>query len=218
MSIDRGYGADSMGVHAAVPYMDGGRETATLLVEKFDLDMTRWAQRRLGVPRRVTIPRSTFRRLKIRPFETVEAAGNLMTTAGWGQLFKSILGGSPTLFSATVGRIGIGSGSVAAVSTDTALGSISTNGGLTGNNWVLCGVAPTDSTAATPCTSVFTASFGTSAAVGEWNEWAIDQGTASAGPTVTATAPMMNHAVPGVGVIGTKGSATWTATATLSFT
>jgi hypothetical protein len=29
---------------------------------------------------------------------------------------------------------------------------------------------------------------------------------------------MMNHAVPGAGVIGTKGSATWTATATFSFT
>jgi hypothetical protein len=215
MAIDHGHGSDSLGVHAGVPFTDGGRETATLLVEKFDLDMTSWAQSRLEIPSHMTVQRRHFRQLRIEPYEAVEVPGNLMTTAGWAQLFKSIIGGSPTLFSSSVGRIGVGTGTTAATSADTALGSVSS---MTGSNWILCGAAPTDSTSSTPCTSVFTASFGTSAAVGSWNEWAVDQGTASAGPTVTATAPMMNHSVPGAGVIGTKGSATWTATATLSFT
>jgi hypothetical protein len=213
MSIDKGRGADLMGVAATAPMAESGRERTFLFVEKWDDDQTAWVHRKLDIPAEVTIRGQHFRALKVDPYATHTYFGNLITQAGWGQLFKAVTVGSPTLFSATVGRIGVGTSTSAAASTDTALLSVAS---MTGNNWKLCGAGPTVTSAATPSTVVFTATFGATDAVGAWNEFAIDQGTASAGPTVTATAPMMNHST-NIGA-GTKAGGTWTATATLSFT
>jgi hypothetical protein len=214
MSIDKGFGLDVMSVLAVSPMVDSGRERTKLVVQKWDDDQTNWMYRKMEhVPGHITIPGASFLRFKVMPYEEFTYNGNLITQAGWGQLFKAITVGSPTLFSATVGRIGVGTSVSAAAATDTALGSIAS---MTGNNWKLCGVTPTVTSAATPGTLVFTATFGATDAVGAWNEFAIDQGTASAGPTVTATAPMMNHST-NIGA-GTKAGGTWTATATLSFT
>lgn len=216
MANDRGFGADLMGVAATAPMFESGRERTTLLVQKWDEDQTNWAVARIRVDKpawmSVVRPRH-FRALGIEPYEEYTYHGNLITQAGWGQLFKAVTVGSPTLFSATVGRIGVGTSTTTAVATDVALGSIAS---MTGNNWKLCGALPTVTSAATPGTVVFTATFGATDAVGAWNEFAIDQGTTSAGPTVTATAPMMNHSA-NIGA-GTKAAGTWTATATLSFT
>lgn len=215
MTIDKGFGSDAMSVAVRHPWIESGRERTTLTVQKWDDDQTEWAIGKLGF--RGVIPEITpdmFAMVGVKPYDTYVYEGNLITLAGWNQFFLGgIIGTTGTKFSATVGRIGVGTSVSAATSADTALGSIAS---MTGNNWILCGANPTVQTAASPATAIFTATFGATAAVGAWNEFAIDQGTASAGPTVTATAPMMNHSA-NIGA-GTKAGGTWTATATLSFT
>lgn len=216
-----------MGIGAAL--LDGGRETGSFHVEKWDADQSNWVTRKLfghldaarleDVPG-LQLPRSRFRQFGVRPSETYfKSDCNLITKAGWDHclLAANWNGGTHTTqFSASVGRIGIGTGSTAPAYGDTALTSITS---LTGTgNWVLCGAAPTINDAASPATVAFVASFtsafGTGAA---WQEFAVDAGTASAGSnTVTATADMVNH---GLATPGTKGaSTTWTVTVTLSFT
>jgi hypothetical protein len=214
MAIDKGFGFDHMAIQATAPMVDSGRERTKLVVQKWDEEQTNWAFMRFGIPvNSIILKPHHFAEAGVKPYEEFTYNGNLITQAGWGQLFKAVTVGSPTLFSATVGRIGIGTSVSAAAATDTALGSVAS---LTGNNWKLCGALPTVTSAATPGTVVFVATFGATDAVGAWNEFAVDQGTSSAGPTVTATAPMMNHST-NIGA-GTKAGGTWTATATLSFT
>jgi hypothetical protein len=214
MAVDKGFGADFMAIAASAPLMESGRERTQLVIQKWDEDQTAWMYRKMEhVPKHVTIPGRSFLRFGLMPYEEYTYHGNLITRAGWNQLFLGgFVGTTGTKFSATVGRIGVGTSNTAATAADTNLNSIAS---MTGNNWILCGVAPTTSVVGTPCTAVFTATFGATDAVGAWNEFAIDQGTASAA-TVTATAPMMNHSA-GIGA-GTKAGGTWTATATLSFT
>lgn len=211
---ESGAGADRLGIGAGVPLGDGGRERTGLLVRKWDEDQTLWAARKLDVPARRTVRPHQFGQLGVAPFEVSEWHGNLITRAGWGDLFTGFFGSQATLFSATVGRIGIGTSSTAATAADVALTSI---GSMTGNNWILCGANPTLNSGVSPCTVVFTATFGLTDAVGAWNEFAIDHGTAATASTA-AVGHMINHSSWSSGGPGTKGSATWTATATLSFT
>ena len=216
-----------MGIGAAL--LDGGRETGSIFIEKWDANQSDWVTRKLyghlgadtlaDVPG-LELPRPRFRQFGVKPSEVYQRDDcNLITKAGWDHclLAANWNGGTHnTQFSASVGRIGIGTSATAPTYGDTALTSVT---GLTGTgNWVLCGAAPTISDASSPATvafvSSFTAAFGTGAA---WQEFAVDSGTASAGSnTVTATADMVNH---GLATPGTKGaSTTWTVTVTLSFT
>lgn len=220
MSLDKGFGSDLMGVSATSPLVESGRERTKLVIHKWDDDQTNWVFNRLDVPKNAfRLKPRHFAWLKVLPYEEYTYNGNLITRAGWAQLFLGgIIGTTPTKFSTTVGRIGIGAGTTAAAATDTTLVTVT---GITGSgsNWILCGSNPTVNTAATPCTVVFTSTFGANDAVGAWNEFAIDQGTANstAGtPTTASVAPMMNHST-NIGA-GTKAGGTWTATATLSFT
>jgi hypothetical protein len=213
--IEQGHGRDGFGVHAGAVMLESGRERTGLVVRKWDLEQTIWAQRRLDMHESQTVQERQFNALKLRPYEISEWEGNLITQVGWGDMFTGFFGSQASLFSTTVGRIGIGTSTSATVATDTALGSVS---GMTGNNWILSGSNPTLASNVTPCTVVITASFGTTAAVGAWNEFAIDHGTASGGPTTAAVGHMINHSSWSSGGPGTKGAATWSATATLSFT
>lgn len=219
MSIDKGFGADAMGIAASCPMAESGIERTMLMVQKWDADQTRWMARRLDVPEHARIPAHLFHNARVHPYDTFVYHGNLITRAGWNQLFVGgVFGTTPTKFSTTVGRIGIGTSTSAAAATDTNLLSVTGLSG-SGSNWILCGANPVVTTTATPCTVVFTATFGANDAVGAWQEFGIDQGTANstAGtPTVTAVAPLMNHST-NIGA-GTKAGGTWTATATLSFT
>lgn len=205
--------------------IEGGRETGTFQAEKWDADQIRWTAARDYYDARLLRPGQEpdhrhFYAYGCQPYEVYRTENcNAMTSAGWAVLLNRanfIAGSGGTLFSTTVGRVGLGVGAPAGYS-DTALTSV---GALTGSNWILCGTAPTYTAASgtvTPATFVFTATFGTAAADGvAITEFAVDQGTASAGPTVTATAPMINH---GTCAAGTKTSAqTWNVTVTLTFT
>lgn len=227
MAGDRGQAGDLMGIGTVLH--DGGRETGSILIEKWDADQSNWVTRQLfghhgavvleDVPG-LELPKPFFRQFGVKPSELYTKSDcNLITKAGWDHclLAANWNGGTHnTQFSASVGRIGIGTGTTAPAYGDTALSSTT---GLTGtSNWVLCGAAPTISDASSPATVSFTASFtaafGTGAA---WQEFAVDSGT-STGATITtaAVADMVNH---GLATPGTKGaSTTWTVTVTLSFT
>jgi hypothetical protein len=224
VSHDHGTGSDALSISVGTGLLETGRNRTDFRIEKWDIDQIRYALRKLDLDAPPSFePRAEhFRRLGIRPFEVREWENcNLITNAGWVVYMHGIMGTSisPLPFSASVGRIGLGTValSTAMNATDTALGSIS---GITGNNWSLCGAAPTVG-ATGAAGMVFTATFSTTQANGTLTEFAIDAGTAAAGPTVTATAPMINHSIQttGAGAYGTKTSAqTWNATATLTFT
>ncbi len=212
MAIDKGFAVDNITTNVHTEFMEHGRVRTIFRVERYDFDQTMWAACKLDIDR----PEAQhFKMLGVRPYDVTEDWDcNLITNAGWNLFLKgkTLLSTdtAPTVwYDATHGRIGIGTSATAATYTDTALTSIA---GMTGNNWILCGAAPTVASSAR--TAIFTASFGLTDAVGNWNEFAVDQGTASAASTA-ATAPMLNHGIP---VTSTKNSSqTWAATVTLTF-
>jgi hypothetical protein len=219
MSADAGLAADTMGIGARTGVGDGGREQGSFFVQKWDDDATGWVHRKLGLPAFINLSARQFLRLKVQPWEELLIENcNLITAAGWGVALNSANfgpGSAPgTKFDATHGRIGVGTGTGAAAYNDTTVTITS----MTGNNWNLCGAGPTYNAEVSTgggATLVFTASFGATDAVGAWNEFAVDQGTAAAA-SGSSTAPMINHATS-IGA-GTKAGGTWSATATLKFT
>jgi len=210
---DHGSASDSMSMRGGVALGDGGGHRTIFHIDKWDLDQTHWVTRRSGI----AVPQARhFRKLNVKPVaEQEDWDCNLITNAGWNLLLKgkTLLSTdtAPTIwYDSTHGRIGVGSSATAPTYTDTALNSVA---GFTGNNWILCGAAPTVGSSAK--SAIFTATFGTADGNGTWLEFAIDQGTASAA-SVTATAPMLNH---GLLTTSTKNNTqTWAATATLTFT
>jgi hypothetical protein len=221
-----GRGRDALGIGVQAGLYESGRERTGLLVRKWDAEQIAWAAGRIARDHdhlfdpAAEIDHRQFELLGVAPYEVVEWLGNLVTQAGWAAFIAGPFGTTPTKFSVTAGRIGIGSGTGPAVATDTALGSVAGISG-SGSNWRLTGSNPVVNTGVTPCTFVHTVAFGINDAIGPWNEFAVDIGTANstAGtPSVTATAPMYNHSASS-GLAGTKAvSQTWTATVTFSFT
>lgn len=216
MGQDRGRGVDAVGVGVAAPMREGGFGTTTWRVDRWDAEQTAWAQNRIGELLQPTD--ADFRRLGVRAYETTEHAGNVICTAGWTRMLNLLTAqGAVQAYDATHTRIGAGDGtvtagggSVPAVAADTDLAAVA---GST-HRWfqLVGGVGTVGGTV--PKTLVIVATFGTADGNFAWNEFGIDQGTAS-GNTVTAA--LLNHATSIAQ--GTKASGqTWTATATLSFT
>ena len=188
----------------------------SLLIRKWDEDAVRYVLRHEGrdvaaLTRRenVTIYPETFAKHKIEPYEVWQQDNvNNVLQAGWVALLGGIAGTSiTTKYSATVGRIGVGDSTTAVSYTQTDLQASSNK------YYQLVSGAPAISTASSPPTLVFAATFGTGNANYAWNEFITDQGTASnAGPVV---AVCLNRGQVGM---GTKASGqTWTATETISF-
>jgi hypothetical protein len=214
-------GGDAVLVRVHTPARDHAGVRTDLMVERWDEDQTRWAHRRLGIEPTGRI----FAALRVAPYSvTVEEDCNLITaTGGWAAMLGSIAGTSiGTKFSATAGRIGVGTSSTAATGHDTYLGG-DTGSSSTTSYYSLCGAGPTITTTGSGanldvCTMVFTASFGSAIANFAWNEFGTDNAAASGvylnglagGPYV-----FLNH---GISAQGTKTSGqTWTATETLTF-
>jgi hypothetical protein len=202
---ETGMAADSLGVRCACGHAERGSGTTTWQVQRWDAEQTRWVKRNTGLAE----PQGHhFLRARVQPYSVTETTGNLITNAGYsriGNLFTNQ--GATQAFDATHGRIGAGNGSTAVAYADTdlsaAAGSTNRWFQLISGAWTIGGTR----------TWVVAATFGTADGNFTWNEFGIDQGTAS-GNTVTAI--LLNHALSSQGV---KASGqTWTATATITWT
>jgi hypothetical protein len=193
-------------------------------VKRYDEEMTDWAFRKIGYGD--WLPPLTWRGLTpdefasvgIEPYsETQDDDCNMIVQAGWVVLLGGIAGTSITnKFSATQGRIGVGTTSTAAAYANTTLAG-DTGGASTTSYFQLVSGAPTISTGSSPPTLVLVAAFGTGVANFAWAEFGSDNWNASG---VTATGLGANEVFfnRGVSAQGTKASGqTWTATETISF-
>lgn len=192
-------------------------------VKRYDADMTDWALRKLGYGEtrpplggvQGLTPRQ-FASVGIRPYsETQQDDCNLIVQAGWVALLGGVAGTTMSpKFSASNGRIGVGTSSTAAAYSQTTLQG-DTGVASTTSYFKLVSGAPTISTASSPPTLVFTAAFGTGVANFAWQEFGTDAGTADSVSNATTGGTFFNR---GVSSQGTKASGqTWTATETISF-
>ncbi len=206
-----------MAIQVAGEAADSGREFGRLHVAKFDEEQTSWASLRLGgdyVGRAGFIQPTVldFDRFRIRPYEQVVSACNLITTAGWQRSLNLIYGIQTTgAYGSATCRIGVGTGTTSAAVGNTDLAAAT---GPTGRFFQLATGNATFSAGTGTQRASITATFATGDANFAWQEWCIDQGTVGSG-TGAAVAVMLNRAVSSQ---GTKTSGqTWTATAALDY-
>ncbi|HEY9411127.1 MAG TPA: hypothetical protein VIP77_16225 [Jiangellaceae bacterium] len=212
--MDQGRGREALGVSVRSGLPEGGHGTTAWRIDRWDAEQTAWVRQRGGL---VAPQGVDFARLGVRPYKVSEHLGNVITTAGWTRMLNLLIGAGGQIFDAAHTRIGAGNGttsagggSVPAVAADTDLAAAAGSG----NRWfqLAAGIGVVGGTV--PKTLTITATFASADGNFAWNEFGIDQGTAS-GNTVTAT--LLNHATSiaqGTKVAGQ----TWTATAVLSFT
>jgi hypothetical protein len=205
VGIDKAHAAERIGVGVQAPLGESGRGTTHWRIDRWDDEQTRWVKTRSGL---VAPTGADFMRLGVRPYETSEVVGNLITNAGWTRLMNLLTNqGATQAYDATHTRVGVGNGTTPAEAyADTDLAAAAGSA----NRWFqLVSGAGTLGTR----TLTFAATFGTADGNFAWNEVGIDQGTASGN---TVTAPLLNHKV-GIAQ-GTKASGqTWTASAALTF-
>jgi hypothetical protein len=200
--------------------------STSLLIRKWDRDAAEFVLGRedraalalLKRGRNVTIHPETFARHKVEPYETWQRDNvNNVLQAGWVALLGGIAGTSITnKFSATNGRIGVGTSSTAVSYTQTNLQG-DTGGSSTTSYYKLVSGAPTIATGSSPASLTFVSAFGTAVANFAWNEFGTDNYTAD-GVTTTGLGAGVIFFNRGVVTMGTKASGqTWTATETISF-
>jgi len=200
----------------------------SMTIEKWDEDQTRWAlEKLLGPdPSRImtrgnfTVSPEAFRELHVTPSGTwTQENCNNVVQGGWVALLGGVAGTSiTTKFSASAGRIGVGTSSTAVSYAQTYLQG-DTGSSSTTSYYQLVSSSPTIATGSTPPTLTFTSTFGTGVANFAWNEFGTDNYTASGVYLngLGGTTIFFNRGVP-AGGMGTKASGqTWTATETISF-
>lgn len=186
--------------------LDHGSHHTIFKVRRWDTDQATWVMRKLDLSDPIG---QDFDNLGVAPYLETIHDGNLVTDAGWNLLMKNVAGTPGTLFSVTVGRIGVGNGVGTAAYTDTDLSAAA---GSTNRQFKLISAAPTVG-ATHSAGLVFAATFSGAQANFFWNEFGVDQGTAD-GTTVTAV--LLNHAT-GIAQ-GTKVSGQiWTAQCSISW-
>lgn len=188
---------------------DSASGTTTWKVDRFDEDQVRYVRRRYALDEPTG---EDFRRHGLRPYETSEFAGNLITTAGWARLSNLLTAqGSTQALSATATRIGVGDATTPAEAyADTDLAAVA---GSTHRYFQPVSGAGTVGTR----TLAFAASFGTADGNFAWNEIGLDVGTPTVAGGTTVAALLFNHKV--AISQGTKASGqTWVATATITWT
>jgi hypothetical protein len=208
--MDHGQGTDAFGIHAQTGIADGViHATTTWRIDRFDAEQTAWMVRRTGL----AAPQGhDFADMGMTPYLTTEQTGNAILQAGWARVLANLTAvpGATAVFDSTHARIGAGNGVTAinAVSdTDLSASAGSTNRWfqLVSGSPVVAGTIPK--------TCAWAASFGTADGNFAWNEFGIDNGTASGN---TVTAPLLNRALL---TTSTKAAGqTWVATATTSWT
>ncbi len=194
--------ADTAAVSAGLVAGDSVRWRPKVVVDKYDAEQTAYVQDRLG-----RTPDGADLAALCKPYETVEAAGNLLTTAGLQRLTNLLIGAGGQALTNTASRLGVGNSSTAAAVGQTDLQAAAG----AANRYFM----PMDASYPTAVNGVVTlrSTFATGDANFVWAEWCSDIGTptVTAGTTVNAT--MLNRAVQ---ALGTKASGSWVLTATIT--
>jgi hypothetical protein len=143
-----------------------------------------------------------LRRLVGEPEEAVTIEGNLLMNAGIQRMEDNLITvpAATAVLDNTHARLGVGNSATAEAATQTDLQAAA--GAANRQFKMMNAGSPTRASQ----TLSFIADFLTGEANFIWNEWCIDNGTASG---TTVTAPMFNRKVAS---LGTKASGTWTLT------
>lgn len=174
-------------------------------VEKYDDEQTAWVARRSGV---LTPRAADFEGLSVKPYETIVAPGNLLTTAGLNRLTSLMIAGGGQGATNTATRLGAGNSSTAAAVGQTDLQAAAGSS----NRWfqVMDATFPQQSNGVLTFKSTFASADGNFA----WQEWCVDIGTPTVSSGNTVAALMLNRAVQS---LGTKASgSSWVLTATIT--
>jgi hypothetical protein len=181
---------------------------ARALVRKYSPDQVAWATAKMGYE-----PSGHRLSLLFRDPEdgVAEEPGNLMVTVGLNLLTSLLEGGAGTPFAHADAIVGVGAGTTAATTGDTA---------LTDDNTSNAYYQQADSSYPTQSNGTITcqATFASGNANFAWQEWCLATGsggiTAGDHLSATSTSPvMLNHKVAS---LGTKSSGSWVFVATIT--
>lgn len=199
------HASDSAGMAAVMEASEKASWRARVRVDKFDDDQVAWVARESGL----AVPDGDTLVSLVAPYEVVEQAGNLVTTAGWTRLTSLMVAGGGQGMTNTATRIGTGNSSTAAAIGQTDLQAAAGSA----NRWFQI----MDATYPSVATNVLTAksTFATGDGNFVWAEWGMDIGTPSVTSGNTVNATLVNRAVQ---ALGTKASGSWVITATITFT
>lgn len=213
--------SDLVSIGALVPLADVGRSRTHWNVYRWDDDATSWVSRQLGgepAGRRGFVQPSArdFAEYGVAPYEQSVVYGNLITNAGWRRIVDLAIAAGGQAWDSTHTRIGAGNGTGTAAgnSTDLTAASGTANRFFQPVSNAGTATSGTGTSGTGSSTLAFASTFGTADGNFAWNEFGIDQGTAT-GSTVTATLLNLKTSISQ----GTKASGqTWTATCTFTFT
>lgn len=201
---DTAQAADTAAVGARMDAADSILWRPIVTVDKYDDDQVDWVARKFGC----TTPSGKLLEMSVKPYETVVAPGNLLTTAGLQRLTNLLIGAGGQALTNTACRLGVGNSSTAAAVGQTDLQAAAG----AANRWfqVMDATYPT----AVNGVVTFRSTFATGDANFVWAEWGVDVVAATASSAVVA-ALLFNRAVQ---ALGTKASGSWVLTATVTIT
>lgn len=201
---------------------DGIKWLASARIQKYSPDQVEWAAARLGHNPIGYELEELFR----EPEDGVlDVKGNLITTAGLGNITNLLIAGGGDGLTAAKTIVGVGSTSTAATVADIALGANGTAANGTTGCWYRgADSAPTRVTTTVTNDSIqAVATFNDNNSNFAWNEWgwAVQSGTGSITPSATlasttaATETLINHKIASMGTKAT--GATWVFTTKVTF-
>jgi hypothetical protein len=203
---DAARGLDSAAVSALID--DGARDSIkwrpVATVEKYDDIQTKWVADKLGLLKPLG---QHFEELGVKPYETIVAPGNILTTAGLNRLTSLLIGAGGQALTNTATRLGVGNSTTAAAVGQTDLQAAA---GASNRQFKVM-----DATYPQQANGVLTvrSTFATGEANFVWAEWGIDVGAPTVADGTTVNALLFNRAVQ---ALGTKASGSWVLTATVT--
>jgi hypothetical protein len=204
MTSDISRGHDAAHIGSGLAAADSIRWRPVAVVEKWDADQLAFVQRRTGI----LAPTGDILAAHVAPYETVEAVGNLLTTAGLNRITSLIIAGGGQAATNTSARLGVGNSTTAAAVGQTDLQAVA--GAANRQFKIMDATYPQQSNGVL----TFKSTFATGDANFAWQEWCVDIGTPTVVDGTTVNALMLNRKVES---LGTKTSAgTWALTATIT--
>lgn len=203
MTDDVSVATDEAVVSAQLDASDGFRWTIKARVDKFSDEQVETVRQQFGVEE----PSGDQLLAMLKPYETVEVPGNLLTTAGLGRLTSLLIGAGGQALTSTATRLGVGNSSSAEVVGQTDLQAAAGAGNRQ--------FKVMDATYPQQAAGVVTAkaTFQTGEANFVWNEWCLDIGTPTVADGTTVAAVMLNRKVAS---LGTKVSGVYALTVTVT--